>query len=99
MNFCAGGAAINIFCKQNGINLKVFDVGVDFDFPPDLPVTDVKIARGSRNMLNEAAMTPEECAIAIFQGGELVRKEALSGCNTIAFGEMGIAPYMLLTVK
>lgn len=90
MNFCSGGAAINVFCKQNDIDLKVFDVGVDFDFPEELPIISAKIARGSRNMRNEPAMTSEECAAAVLQGREFVKKEAQSGCNTIAFGEMGI---------
>ncbi len=90
MNFCTGGAAINAFCKQSGINLKVFDVGVDFDFPEELPITSAKIARGSRNMRNEPAMTNEECKKAILQGRDFVKTEAKHGCNTIAFGEMGI---------
>ena len=90
MNFCSGGAAINVFCKQNGIDLKVFDVGVDFDFSDDLPIISAKIARGSRNMRNEPAMTIDECEKAIAQGREFVQAEAANGCNTIAFGEMGI---------
>ena len=90
MNFCSGGAAINIFCKQNGIGLKVFDVGVDFDFPDNLPIISAKIARGSRNMRNEPAMIIGECEKAIAQGREFVHAEAANGCNTIAFGEMGI---------
>ncbi len=90
MNFCSGGAAINVFCKQNGINLKVFDVGVDFDFSDDLPIVSAKIARGSRNMRNEPAMTKTECEKAIQQGRNFVKAEVSNGCNTIAFGEMGI---------
>lgn len=90
MNFCAGGAAINVFCKQNGIELKVFDVGVDFDFPPELPVVNAKLAKGSSNMRRKPAMTVDECEKAIVLGAELIKAEAESGCNTIAFGEMGI---------
>ncbi len=90
MNFCAGGAAINAFCNQNSIDLKVFDVGVDFDFPEELPITSAKIAKGSHNMRNEPAMTIEECEKAIVQGRKFVGYEAENGCNTIAFGEMGI---------
>lgn len=90
MNFVAGGAAINVFCRQNGINLKVVDAGVDFDFPSGVPVVDAKIARGSRNMRVEPAMTSEECAAAIQKGRSLVQEEAENGCNIIGFGEMGI---------
>jgi len=90
MNFVAGGAAINVFCRQNGINLKVVDAGVDFDFPDGAPIVDAKIARGSRNMRHEPAMTTTECAAAIQKGRELVQAEAASGCNIIGFGEMGI---------
>jgi nicotinate-nucleotide--dimethylbenzimidazole phosphoribosyltransferase len=90
MNFVAGGAAINVFCRQNGLTLKVVDAGVDFDFPADAPIIDAKVARGSRNMYHEPAMTAEECAAAIQKGRELVQAEVANGCNIIGFGEMGI---------
>jgi nicotinate-nucleotide--dimethylbenzimidazole phosphoribosyltransferase len=90
MNFVAGGAAINVFCRQNGIDLKVVDAGVDFDFPEGVPVINAKVARGTRNMRHEPAMTSEECAAAIQKGRELVKREAANGCNIIGFGEMGI---------
>jgi nicotinate-nucleotide--dimethylbenzimidazole phosphoribosyltransferase len=90
MNFCAGGAAINVFCKQNGMKLKVVDAGVDFDFPKDLPVVDRKVANGTKNMLEEPAMTRDQCRNAMDLGAELVKTEAAAGCNVIGFGEMGI---------
>lgn len=90
MNFVGGGAAINVFCKQNGISIKVVDAGVDFDFPAGVPVINAKIARGSKNMMQQPAMSIEECQHALDKGAELVRAEAANGSNTIAFGEMGI---------
>jgi len=90
MNFVAGGAAINVFCRQNNINLKVVDAGVDYDFPAGVPVIDAKVARGTRNMRIEPAMTTEECAAAVQKGRELVQAETAKGCNIIGFGEMGI---------
>lgn len=90
MNFVAGGAAINVFCRQNGLNLKVVDAGVDFDFPAGVPVVNAKIVRGTRNMRHEPAMTATECSAVIQKGRELVQEEAASGCNIIGFGEMGI---------
>jgi nicotinate-nucleotide--dimethylbenzimidazole phosphoribosyltransferase len=35
-------------------------------------------------------MTPEQCAMAIARGADLVTKLAASGCNVVGFGEMGI---------
>lgn len=90
MNFCAGGAAINVFCRQNGIKLKVVDAGVDFGFPAGLPVVNCKMANGTKNMLKEPAMTVEQCREAMATGAELVKAEAAAGCNVIGFGEMGI---------
>lgn len=91
LNFCAGGAAINVFCKQNGIDIKVVDAGVDFNFHEDLPVVNRKVAPGTKNMLEEPAMTVEQCELALKHGAELVQAEAAAGCNVIGFGEMGIA--------
>jgi nicotinate-nucleotide--dimethylbenzimidazole phosphoribosyltransferase len=90
MNFVAGGAAISVFCKNNGVNLKVIDAGVDYDFPEGCGIIPAKIARGSRNMLHEPAMTMDECARALAKGRDFVKQEAANGCNTIGFGEMGI---------
>lgn len=102
MNFCAGGASINVFCRQNDLELKVFDVGVDYDFPVELPVINAKVANGSRNMRKEPAMTAEECRTAMEAGAKAVRQEAAKGCNTIGCGEMGIgntSPSSLLMHK
>ena len=91
MNFCLGGAAINIFCRQNDIELKVIDAGVDYEFPVNLPVISAKVRQnGSRNMLHEPAMTAEECHTAVERGAAFVKKEADAGTNIIGFGEMGI---------
>ncbi|MCK5135217.1 MAG: nicotinate-nucleotide--dimethylbenzimidazole phosphoribosyltransferase [Bacteroidales bacterium] len=90
MNFLAGGAAINIFCRQNSINLKVVDAGVDFDFDAESNLIHAKVARGTKNILKEPAMSMELCQQAMNKGKDIVNAEFESGCNVISFGEMGI---------
>jgi nicotinate-nucleotide--dimethylbenzimidazole phosphoribosyltransferase len=89
-NFLAGGAAINVFCRQNGLALAVVDAGVAHDFAPCAGLIDAKIARGTANYLETAAMSPAQCAEALRRGAELVRARAATGCNVLALGEMGI---------
>jgi len=89
MNFLQGGAAINVFCKQNDIKLLVADAGVDFDFEPSMPLIHAKIGKGTKNILKEPAMSGEECQKALSKGGEIIQKRSV-GCNIIGFGEMGI---------
>jgi nicotinate-nucleotide--dimethylbenzimidazole phosphoribosyltransferase len=90
MNFLNGGAAINVFCKQNNIKLLVADAGVDFDFDRSLPLIHTKISKGTKNILRQPAMTKEECLEAMKQGGLIVQQQYQDGCNIIGFGEMGI---------
>jgi nicotinate-nucleotide--dimethylbenzimidazole phosphoribosyltransferase len=90
MNFLNGGAAINVFCRQNNIKLLVADAGVDYDFDRSLPLLHVKVRKGTRNALHQPAMTNEECLHAMTAAGEIVYQQHLEGCNIIGFGEMGI---------
>lgn len=102
MNFVHGGAGINVFARQHGINLKIIDAGVDFDFPEGSGVINAKLGRGTHNMLHQPAMSIETCHRAIEKGAEFVRQEFEKGCNLIGFGEMGIgntSPASLLLHK
>ncbi|NMF26787.1 5,6-dimethylbenzimidazole synthase, partial [Olsenella umbonata] len=45
-NFLEGGAAINVFCKQNKIELSIVDAGVNYDFPTNANLINAKIAKG-----------------------------------------------------
>ena len=90
MNFLGGGAAINVFCRQNGIEIKIVDAGVNFDFPAGLDLVDQKVRKSSRNILDEPAMTVDEYQKALKNGASVVTQIAETGCNIIGFGEMGI---------
>ena len=86
-NFLAGGAAINVFARQNGCVLQVVDAGVNHDFGPRAGLLDCKVGNGTANFARQAAMTGEQCASAMEHGMRIVR--ALEG-NVVGFGEMGI---------
>lgn len=91
LNFVRGGAAINVFCRQHELNLRVVDAGVNFDFSPELPIIHQKIGHGTKNFLHEPAMNLEQVEAAIRAGSLLVAKISFStNCNLIGFGEMGI---------
>jgi nicotinate-nucleotide--dimethylbenzimidazole phosphoribosyltransferase len=86
-NFLGGGAAINVFARQNGCALYVVDAGVNHDFGERAGLLDRKVAHGTRNFAIEPAMTAKQCAAALEHGAALVVD--LPG-NVIGFGEMGI---------
>jgi nicotinate-nucleotide--dimethylbenzimidazole phosphoribosyltransferase len=90
LNFVQGGAAINVFCKQNNIGLTVVDAGVNFDFDPSLPIVHVKIKKGTTDYTKAFAMLPQDVTACLDKGGEVVKQLFNEGCNTIGFGEMGI---------
>jgi nicotinate-nucleotide--dimethylbenzimidazole phosphoribosyltransferase len=90
MNFLAGGAGVNIFAKQNNMQVRVIDAGVNHVFAPHPDLIDAKIGRGTRSFAKLPAMTEAQCELAINKGAELVEKELANGTNVLAFGEMGI---------
>jgi nicotinate-nucleotide--dimethylbenzimidazole phosphoribosyltransferase len=90
MNFLAGGAAINVFARQNSISLKIIDAGVNHVFENYGALTDCKIDMGTKSFLRERAMTLEQCMRALTNGRRLVDDVFSTGCNVIGFGEMGI---------
>ena len=90
LNFLNGGAAINVFCRQNNISLHIVDAGVKTDLPEGTELINANIGRGTKNFCKEAAMSLDECEMAIEKGAELSRTVPVSTCNVIGFGEMGI---------
>lgn len=90
LNFLAGGAAINVFTRQHGMRLLLVDAGVDYDFRQNDNLIDAKIGTGTRNFLQEAAMTEQQLEACLKSGADIVKNIAETGCNVVGFGEMGI---------
>ncbi|MFV8347495.1 nicotinate-nucleotide--dimethylbenzimidazole phosphoribosyltransferase [Flavobacterium sp. ZB4P13] len=89
-NFLEGGAAINVFCKQNNIQLSIVDAGVNYDFPMNASLISAKMGKGTHSFLHGAAMSKTELELCFAKGSEIVATVAKTGSNCIGFGEMGI---------
>ena len=90
LNFLNGGGGIGLFASEYGMDLKVVDAGVNYDFKPHPKLIDAKIRKGTRNFLKEPAMTLKECLQAITNGRRIIAQLADEESNVIGFGEMGI---------
>lgn len=91
MNFLNKGAAINVFTKQNSIDLNVIDAGVNFDFPKSDELVDLKVRKGTRNALKENAISDVEYDLAVKNASDYISTLHKTGSNCVMFGEMGIA--------
>ncbi|MBC7607588.1 MAG: nicotinate-nucleotide--dimethylbenzimidazole phosphoribosyltransferase [Burkholderiales bacterium] len=89
-NFLEGGAAINVFCRQNNIALTIVDAGVNYDFPTNTNLINAKIAKGTASFLHKPAMSKTELKLCFEKGSAIVSSIFDAGCNCIGFGEMGI---------
>jgi nicotinate-nucleotide--dimethylbenzimidazole phosphoribosyltransferase len=86
-NFLAGGAAVSVLARQNGIGLTVVDCGVRHDFAPRPGLVIHKVAPGTADALEGPAMSDAQCRAALTSGASLVQE--LPG-NALLLGEMGI---------
>jgi len=96
-NFLAGGAAVSVLAKQNGIALTVVDCGVKHDFLAGLPAgaqrpglqvrKAVGAHLGTADSSVQPAMSEAQRDEAMNHGMDLVR--GLPG-NALLLGEMGI---------
>jgi nicotinate-nucleotide--dimethylbenzimidazole phosphoribosyltransferase len=93
LNFLNGGAAINVFCKQNNIELTVVNCGVNDNFENIIAAPNfiqAAINKSTKNYLLEPAMTQQEAQQAINNGQTIIEQISSGGCNTVGLGEMGI---------
>lgn len=91
LNFLSGGAAINVFAKQNNITVKIIDAGVNKDFGNQEKLIDAKVGFGTKSFLTQAAMSALQLQECKQKAAAIISKTiAETNCNVIGFGEMGI---------
>ncbi len=90
LNFVRGGAAINVLARHVGARVIVGDLGVDYDFAPELAIVHKKIAKGTRDFSMEPAMTRAQAEQAITAGIEMATQAIAEGADMIGTGDMGI---------
>lgn len=89
-NFAAGGAAINVFCRELGWTLEIIDAGILTPPDPSLNVTNCRLGAGTGPIHKRAAMTLGQVEQGLEFGRARVREHHRLGSNLIGLGEMGI---------
>jgi nicotinate-nucleotide--dimethylbenzimidazole phosphoribosyltransferase len=91
LNFLNNGADINVFAKQNNMDIKVIDAGVNKNFSGLEKLIDAKIDFGTKNFLTQSAMTNLQLKKCQLKATEIINTVIdETNCNVIGFGEMGI---------
>ncbi len=89
-NFSRGGAAISVLAKENNAQLSVINMGTVGQLEVLDNVDDSRIASGTANFSNEAAMSEQQCQQAILVGRDHIEHVFNSGAQLFIGGEMGI---------
>lgn len=89
-NFVAGGAAVSVLAREQGVPLRLIDLGT-IDPALELPgVRHVRLGAGTANFAVEPAMSAAQCAAALQAGRNAVAEALVEGCDLLLAGEMGI---------
>ncbi|TCK22885.1 nicotinate-nucleotide--dimethylbenzimidazole phosphoribosyltransferase [Pseudonocardia endophytica] len=90
-NFTAGGAVVNAFARQLGVEVQVVDVGVAAHLDPVPGLLPRKVAPGTADMTTGPAMTRSQAQHAVEVGIEVARDLVAAGNRCLLTGDMGIA--------
>jgi nicotinate-nucleotide--dimethylbenzimidazole phosphoribosyltransferase len=90
LNFLRGGAGVNVLARHVGIEVRVVDIGVAFDFESAPGLMHRKVMSGTKNLMVEPAMSRAQAEQALRVGIELATEAAQEGIGLIGTGEMGI---------
>lgn len=90
-NFVNQGASINVLARHAGARVKVADLGVNYDFDPDLPIFHKKVGKGTANFARVPAMSRQDAIRSIEAGIEVVNELLADGpVDMLGTGDMGI---------
>uniref|UniRef100_UPI0027B8DF45 nicotinate-nucleotide--dimethylbenzimidazole phosphoribosyltransferase n=1 Tax=Desulfobulbus sp. TaxID=895 RepID=UPI0027B8DF45 len=75
-NFIQGGASVSVLAAHAGAEVRVADLGVNHDFPPNLPIFHKKIGKGTANFALAPAMSRADAVRSVEAGIEIVNQLA-----------------------
>lgn len=90
-NFSRGGAAISVLAKELDAKLEVIDLGTVVEAGELEGVISSRIAKGTANFAQQAAMTEAQLEKAFDAGIAAVQRAVESGAHVFIGGDMGIA--------
>jgi nicotinate-nucleotide--dimethylbenzimidazole phosphoribosyltransferase len=90
-NFSRGGAAISVLAKELGAKLEVIDLGTVVEAGKLDGVISNRIAAGTANFAQHAAMTVEQLEQALDAGAAAIHRAIASKADVFIGGDMGIA--------
>lgn len=89
-SFAQNWAVITALAKNQNLDMTVFDVGVLGEGIVSEKISVQKIAQGTKNFLQENAMSEKELKIAMEIGREVAKETKKRGYDIALIGEMGI---------
>jgi len=90
LNFLRGGAGVNVLARHAGLDVRVVDIGVAYDFGTVPDLIQKKIMAGTNNFLTHSAMSAEQAEEAVMVGCDLATEAVREGIGLLGTGDMGI---------
>ncbi|NDK89645.1 nicotinate-nucleotide--dimethylbenzimidazole phosphoribosyltransferase [Gordonia desulfuricans] len=87
-NIAEGGAAVNVLAARSGARVRVVDMAVDADTPPQFGT--YKVRRGSGDLRVTDALTVDEARQAIAAGRAIADDLIDAGADLLIPGDLGI---------
>ena len=88
---CTGGTAVAaVLAARSGVRLLLLDVGLRTPLAPSPVLRERAVVRGTRDLVAENALTPEEALAAVQAGADVAAELIADGADLLLLGEVGI---------